>query len=75
MAPGVQVILSGTITFGVPMLYAVCELIMLRRPRNDPGDGPDRGPSPRNDPDAPKLPACLIPKRQATQPTRTPELV
>jgi len=75
MAPGVQVILSGAITFGVPVLCAVRELIMLRRSRNDPDDGPDRKPPPEHDPNPPKLPACLIPARRTTQPTRTPELV
>ncbi len=76
MTPGVQVVLSGTLTFGVPVLWAVRELIMLRRPRNDPRDGPDRPPSPpRLAPDAPALPACLIPRRQTPQPARVPELV
>ena len=75
MAPGVQVILSGTITFGVPVLCAVRELILLRRPRNDRG-GPGPEPSPPDrDPDAPSLPACLVPQPRARQPARTPELV
>ncbi len=76
MTPCVQVVLSGTLTFGVPILWALRELVVLRRPRNDPGDGPDRPPSPpERDPDAPQLPACLIPKRQALRPARAPELV
>ena len=32
MTPGTQIILSGTLTFGVPLALAVRDLIALRRP-------------------------------------------
>jgi hypothetical protein len=55
MAPELQVILSGALTFGVPLAVAVRELIVTRR-----GGGwrPERLPEPR--PQKP-LPPCLIP--------------
>jgi len=65
MAPGVQIVLSGTLTFGVPLLCAVRELIVLRRrPGGGGGDfrrHPEPPPRPRTQPDLPKLPDCLIP--------------
>jgi hypothetical protein len=64
MAPGVQIALSGTLTFGVPLLCAVHELIALRRRRDGGGDSPPRAPAPqppRTEPDRPRLPDCLIP--------------
>jgi hypothetical protein len=81
MEPCVQIVLSGTLTFGVPLLYAVHELVAMRRWRDDPGDDPAREPPPtppRTEPGKP-LPACLIPNlppRPATaKPARTLELV
>ncbi len=55
MAPALQVILSGTLTFGVPLLVAVHELVFTKR-----GGGwrPERLPEPR--PQKP-LPPCLLP--------------
>lgn len=63
------VLLSGALTYGVPLALAVRELVSLRRDRGGPG-GPDdwrRGkapvpPKPRGGaPEHPKpLPACLI---------------
>ena len=58
MTPAEQVVLSGALTFGVPLLLAIRELILLRRPRRD-GGPPPGDPIPP----APKpLPDCLIPK-------------
>jgi hypothetical protein len=56
MDPGLQVILSGTLTFGVPLVVAVREIVITRR-----GGGwrPERLPEPR--PQKP-LPPCLIPQ-------------
>jgi hypothetical protein len=66
MTPGVQVLLSGALTFGVPLLLAARELVALKQPRNDRGgfDGPredaPKPPIPGGQPRAPQLPACLI---------------
>jgi hypothetical protein len=56
MSPGLQVILSGTLTFGVPLVVAVRELVVTKR-----GGGwrPERLPEPQ--PRKP-LPPCLIPQ-------------
>ena len=46
MSPGVQILLSGALTFGVPLILAARELIILRRggsgswPPNDPSRDP-----------------------------------
>ena len=63
------ILLSGALTYGVPILLAVRELVALRRHRDGPG-GPGGGrrpatpvpPKPRGGaPTAPRpLPACLI---------------
>jgi hypothetical protein len=84
MSPTTQVLLSGALTFGVPMLLAFRELRALRRPRRGSGWGgepalpPPPPPSPTEQgPPARPLPECLIiaarglPQRQ----TREPELV
>ena len=70
MSPATQVILSGLLTFGVPLLFAVRELIALRRWRDGPG-GWERPTEPTPLPGPPggsqvtkPLPACLIPVRQ-----------
>ena len=75
MTPGVQALLSGSLTFGVPMLCAVRELILLRRSRDDPGHRPDRDPPPPDDQPPPQLPACLRFERGKVPPIRTRELV
>jgi hypothetical protein len=55
MSPGLQVFLSGTLTFGVPLVVAVREIVVTKR-----GGGwrPERLPEQR--PTKP-LPPCLIP--------------
>jgi len=55
MSPELQVILSGSLTFGVPLIVAVREIIVTKR-----GGGwrPERLPEPR--PIKP-LPPCLLP--------------
>jgi hypothetical protein len=75
LSPALFVILSGCLTFGVPLLLAVRELHLLRRRPNDGGFRPDPAPPP-----APKpLPPCLIPVRMPAPPretaSRRPELV
>jgi len=66
MSPSTFVILSGVLTFGVPLLLAVRELFYLR-----PSGGwtPDPPPPPEPKP----LPDCLIPKPMVRR--REPELV
>lgn len=69
MSPSTQVLLSGALTYGVPLVLAIRELIALRRWKDQPG-GPDgsaeRGPPPLPAGGVPAerpLPACLIPVR------------
>ncbi len=70
MTSAMHIILSGTVTLGVPVLFAVRELIVLRRGggywRPD-DDGPPPTPPPMPAPDGATqynrpLPACLIPQ-------------
>ena len=68
MSPGVLIGLSGALTFGAPLLFAVGELIALRRQgRNDDGHDRPEEPTPppppdRSGPHVSPLPACLIPQ-------------
>ncbi len=68
MSPGMLIGLSGVLTFGAPLLFAVGELIALRRldrdddGRDRPEDPPPPPPPDRSGPYASPLPACLIPK-------------
>lgn len=87
MSPGTQIILSGTLTFGVPLALAVRDLIVLRRSSGGGGWRPEPPepvrPLPRGggSPAVRKLPACLIeaakgdPSRIPKREARTPELV
>ena len=73
MSPGVQALLSGTLTLGVPLLLAIRELIVLNRDRGGPGnrgDGKDKhpDPSPDDEPALPPLPPCLVPREPAANP-------
>jgi len=70
MKPALVVILSGALTFGVPLLIAIWEVMAMRR-ESRRGWGPDAPPAP--EPPGPRLgpspaqrplPACLIPQRQ-----------
>ena len=59
------VVLSGALTFGVPLALAVRELIELKR--RDGGGWEGDGPPPSKPPPPPRtgqkpLPECLIPK-------------
>ena len=81
MSPGVQMILSGALTFGVPILYAAGELVSLKRRRPRRGFGPDRPPEPPprpvpngHSPAQKSLPACLIPVRSPVRPARVRDL-
>ena len=63
MRPDVQIFLSGSLTFGVPLLLAVRELIVLRRGGGS-GWSPPRDDEPEPGPLSPEtgtLPACLLP--------------
>ena len=80
MSPVVQVVLMSVLTFGVPLVWALRELFLLRR--SDRGswrpDAPEIRPRPmppQGKPKHPALPDCLIPRRTTTRETRVPELV
>jgi hypothetical protein len=65
MQAATQVFLSGALTFGVPLAWAVHELFVLRRSSGGFGgrDEPPPPEPPKLKPDRPKqLPECLIPK-------------
>ena len=68
MASATMVLLSCALTFGIPLLFAVWELIAIHRRPNGPGPGPDpqppAPPSPRWDPTTRQMPACLVPQRR-----------
>ena len=60
----VQVLLSGALTFGVPLAIAVRELIILKRRDGNGWDGDGHrpvAPKPLPPMDQKPLPACLIP--------------
>ena len=71
MTPGTQIILSGTLTFGVPLALAVRDLLSTRRAQGGSWDPEPPKPTPTppsgggnqiNTPPAPRraLPQCLI---------------
>ena len=65
MNPGTQIILSGTLTFGVPLALAVRDLITLRRPqggswRPEPPEPVAPRPSGGGGLTRPALPECLL---------------
>ena len=55
MRPDLQIFLSGCLTFGVPLVYALRELFLLKRDRG-PGWQPDPPPETPQKP----LPPCLL---------------
>jgi hypothetical protein len=59
MTPLTFVLLSGALSFGLPLAFAVRELLMLWAPPGG-GDGEPR-PEPRSPPAPRPLPACLLP--------------
>jgi hypothetical protein len=65
MSPDVQILLSGALTFGVPLALAIRELLVLDRGaggrggRDDDARGPDPAPSPDDDASLPPLPASF----------------
>ncbi len=76
MRPDIHILLSGCLTFGLPLLFAIRELLILRR--DDNGDGPQRRPDPEVPPKP--LPPCLLvafqPRPVPQRPeVRQPELV
>ena len=79
MSPGTQIILSGTLTFGVPLALAVRDLIALRRPpsggwRPEPADPTPPPPSGGGGQARPALPACLLVAAQGARANTTREL-
>lgn len=71
MNADVNALLSGAVTFGVPLAVCIRELIVLRRDRGGWGWGtpaPPSPPPPDSEPSLPPalrpLPDCLIPKLQ-----------
>jgi hypothetical protein len=74
MKPEVWILLSGALSFGVPLVLAVGELLSLRRGGDGGfGGGSGRAPAPPPPPPLPpagskRLPECLIP-RPAPNPT------
>ncbi len=84
MSPGTQIILSGTLTFGVPLALAVRDLIALRRPpsgnwRPDPPEPIIPPPPGGGTLVTPRLPQCLLDaargETDARERPRLPELV
>lgn len=79
MSPDVQILLSGALTFGVPLAFAVRELWVLRR--DGAGGGcRERDPTPSTPPTPDPagvrrpLPDCLIPKPLPTPAARQREV-
>ena len=70
MTPTTHVLLSGALTFGVPLVLAVGQLIALRR---RPGDGWKRDPRIPPPPPPKPLPDCLIPRLPLLGLRRPPE--
>lgn len=75
MTPATQALLSGAITFGIPLALAIRELLLLSRSgEHGPDPEPPRtlrpAPAPDDDAALPPLPACLIPSLPA--PERAP---
>jgi hypothetical protein len=67
MTPAAQAVFSGFLTLGVPLIFAVRELMQLRRGNGDGGwrdDVPEPPPPPPTSSEPPlrPLPDCLIPK-------------
>jgi hypothetical protein len=54
MRPDIQVLLSGALTFGLPLLLAVRELLVLNRDPTPPAADDD----PDSEPSSPLLPPC-----------------
>ena len=83
MSPGVQVVLSGCLSFGIPLLIAAYELRSLRRYRGGGGGWRRPAPAPQPRPvqggSGRPLPPCLVPnshwRAPSPDPVRSPELV
>ena len=79
MNPGTQIILSGTLTFGVPLALAVRDLIALRRPfggswRPEPPEPVAPRPTGGDGSARPALPECLLIAAQGRLQTASQEL-
>jgi hypothetical protein len=66
MSPAIQVVLSGVLTFGIPLVLALREVSIIRKngPPPQGGTEPRRPVPPRprgGEPDLKPLPACLLP--------------
>jgi len=79
MTPAAQILLSGALTFGVPLALAVRDLMALRRgsgggywppqPQTPPPLPSSGGPAMRRE-----LPSCLVPVRPALEPEVRPRV-
>jgi hypothetical protein len=79
MTPAAQILLSGALTFGVPLVLAVRDLMALRRgpgggswpphPQSPPPQPSSGGPAMRRE-----LPSCLIPVRPVLEPEVRPRV-
>jgi hypothetical protein len=78
MSPELMILLSGALTFGVPLVLAVLDLLAMRRSSGG-GGAPERDRAP-DTPPAPgpagvrPLPDCLIPKPLPPSTVRAREL-
>ncbi len=65
MKPATQILLSGALTFGVPLALAIRDLIIMRRPpggfwRPEPPEARRPPPNDGGCPTVPALPQCLL---------------
>jgi hypothetical protein len=81
MSPNVCMLLEGTLTFGVPLAFAIRELVILKRHPGNPGGpgddglrlgGPPPPPLPDTEQRRPPLPACLNPNPTALPTEQAP---
>lgn len=72
MAPATQILVSGALTFGVPLVLALRELVVInrkknRRPPDDQLPPPPLRPTPPSDIYTRPLPTCLIPQKSSSR--------
>lgn len=71
MRPELFVVLSGCLTFGLPLMFAVREVMVLRRG----GSGGGEPPAPPRPPVPKPLPPCLLAPFRQPHRSRTVDLV
>lgn len=69
MAPSTQILISGVLTFGIPLLIGLHGMIVLKRkkgprPPDEPPPPPPFRPKHPSDTYSKPLPACLVPQRR-----------